>query len=331
MSVGQRETGAGRLVAVVVTCNRLTQLQVTLPRLLESPPGELHAVVVIDNASTDGTWAWLEAQIDPRLLVRHSPVNRGGAGGFAAGARLAVERFDPDWLLMMDDDARPEPGALRAFHALEHGACEAVAAAVYFPGGQICEMNRPSRNPFWHGREFIETLRRGRSGFHLSPADYAAPTGRRVDVTSFVGFFLSRRGLEMAGFPDPSLFLYADDGLYTLGLSRAGGRIRFEPTVRFEHDCSTFGAAQRGQFRPLWKTYYYHRNLLMLYRLAAGWLFWPALCLILPKWLLKTRAHPGMRGRFIGLMLRAVRDGLVRRTGVPHETVLRWSGEDAGV
>lgn len=323
-----RETSAGRLVAVVVTHNRLAQLKVTLSRLLQSPPHDLQAVVVVDNTSRDGTEEWLAANDDPRLMVYRSEGNLGGAGGFAMGLRLATEHFDPDWILVMDDDARPMPGALAAFHALDLTAWDAVASAVYFPNGEICDMNRPSRNPFWHGREFLSTLRRGRSGFHLGPTDYATSRSRAVDVTSFVGFFVSRRAVEMAGYPDPDLFLYADDGLYTLGLSQAGGRIGFEPSVHFEHDCSTFGAAQRGRFRPLWKTYYYHRNLLMLYRLAAGWLFWPALFLIIPKWLFKTRAHSGAEGRFLRLILRAVCDGLLKRTNVPHERVLGWAGHD---
>ena len=42
-----------KLVAVVVTYNRLDKLKVTLARLLESPEHELSRVVVVDNASTD--------------------------------------------------------------------------------------------------------------------------------------------------------------------------------------------------------------------------------------------------------------------------------------
>lgn len=325
-AVAQQEAGADRLVAVVVTHDRLDQLKITLARLLAETARDLHAIVVLDNRSTDGTADWLAGQDDPRLVVERSATNRGGAGGFEAGMRLAVERFDPDWLVVMDDDARPRPGALAAFHALDTTDQDGVAAAVYFPDGAICDMNRPSRNPFWHRREFLATLRRGRGGFHLEPAAYADTSGTPIDVTSFVGFFVSRRGIELAGYPDPALFLYADDGIYTLGLRQAGGRILFAPQVAFEHDCTTFGMAQNGRFRPLWKTYYYHRNLLTLYRMAAGWLFWPALLLILPKWLLKVRAHDGERRQFLGLVARAVRDGLLRRTDVDHATVRRWSG-----
>ena len=57
-------------------------------------------------------------------------------------------------------------------------------------------------------------------------------------------------------------------------------------------------------------------------------MFWPVLLVILPKWLMKARAHGGARGRFTALIGRAIRDGLTGRRHVPHTEVLRWSGED---
>ena len=344
MKGGEATTGSRRLVAVVVTYNRLDKLQATLARLLESPAQDLAAVVVVDNASTDGTGAWLQSwlavQSDPRLDIVSSDTNRGGAGGFERGMRQAMEHHAPDWLVLMDDDGRPAPGGLAGFHALQmhqspQERWDAVAAAVYFPTGGICEMNRPSRNPFWHRREFLRTLfGGGRSGFHVQPSDYEG-AGLQIDVTSFVGFFISAAAVRRQGYPDPDLFIYGDDGLYTLELTKAGGRIGFEPTVRFEHDLSTFVAkdggaeAQRGRFIPLWKVYYYHRNLLMLYRLAAGWLFWPVLLVIVPKWLSKMRLHRGERRAFLRLITRAIWDGLRQRRRVDHASVLDLAKTEA--
>lgn len=328
---GAGRVSARRLVAVVVTHDRLAQLKQTVQRLLETSPAELSHLVVVDNASRDGTAVWLAGLGDPRLTVLRSETNTGGAGGFEWGMREAVARFDPDWLVLMDDDGRPEPGGLTAFHAADLAGWDGVAAAVYFPDGRICEMNRPSRNPFWHGRLFLRTLLGGgRGAFHLTPAAYGAGQApRQVEITSFVGFFISRRGVGLAGYPDGGLFVYGDDGIYTLELSRAGGRIGFFPDIRFEHDCSTF-AAMPGRFSPLWKVYYYHRNLLILYRLAAGVWFWPALLIVLPKWALKLRAHDGQRAGFARLLWAAIRDGLARRTGRSHDQVLRLAQGKAG-
>ena len=239
--------------------------------------------------------------------------------------RLAVQRYDPDWVVVMDDDARPEPGALAAFHGRDRSRAEAWAAAVYHPDGRICDMNRPSINPFWHREVLWRTLMgRGRDGFHLGRADYDGTELREIDGTSFVGFFISRKGIARAGFPDGRLFLYGDDVLYTLGLSHAGGRILFDPGLRFEHDFSTMSDADK-RFRPLWKSYYHYRNLLMVYRLCSGWLFvlvGPAAAL---KWLSKVRHHGGERRAFLGYVLRALRDGVLGRTGVSHDRVVDWA------
>lgn len=319
----QNGQGGGRLIALVVTYNRLSQLQQTIPRLLQGDRTDLERVVVVDNASTDGTGNWLANLDDPRLFVIRSETNLGGAGGFERGMRLITERFDPDWIVVMDDDARPEPGAFAAFHATDMTGFEAGAAAVYYPDGRICEMNRPSRNPFWHARVFWRTSRLGggRNGFHLDPEAYAGKDLAPIDIASFVGLFVSRAAVSRVGYPDGALFVYGEDGLYTLGLSAAGGRIAFLPQVRFEHDCSTFAGDRR--FRPLWKIYYYHRNLLMLYRMAAGpVLFWPLMLVILPKWLLKIRWHRGERRAFLYLLGRAVADGLRGCKSADHAALL---------
>ena len=321
----QRNPKKRRLVAVVVTHNRLPQLQVTINRLLENPEADLQRVVVVDNACTDGSGTWLANQTDPRLCVLHSATNTGGAGGFETGMRYAMTHFNPDWLLLMDDDGRPYGDTLAAFHGQDRTICDAVATAVYTPHGTICDINRPSLNPFWNRRVFLETLLgRGRDGFHLGPQDYESVSPQDIDGASFVGLFVSRRAVELIGYPDGDLFIYGDDILYTLTLRAAGGRMIFDPALKFEHDYRTRTDGDR-RFRPLWKIYYHHRNLLLVYRQAAGLWFWPALLLILPKWALKLRDYKGERRAFLRLMRHAILDGLTRRLKRPHDTIIEWS------
>lgn len=315
-----------RLVAVVVTYNRLDQLQQTLTRLLESPAADLAQVVVVDNACNDGTGAWLATQDDPRLVHHRLKINGGGAGGFEAGMKYAMEHCAPDWLLLMDDDARPEPGALAHFHDMDRSGWDALAAAVYHPGGRICDINRPSLNPFWHPKRFVRTFwgaftGQARDGFHLTADAYKGDGVLEIDVGSFVGLFVTREAVAQAGYPDPALFIYGDDVLYSLRLRGLGRRIGFVPALRFEHDFSTIdGPVQR--FRPLWKVYYNHRNLMLVYRQAAGLLFWPALLLILPKWWSKVRHYEEEQPAFRRLIRAAIRDGVRRDLSRTHAEVL---------
>lgn len=318
----------GTLVAVVVTHRRLAQLKVTLRALLATDAADLTAVVVVDNASDDGTPGWLSDQLDPRLHVVTSTHNIGGAGGFELGMRTAMEQFSPDWLVLMDDDARPEPGAMAAFQALDLRGFDGFAAAVRHPDGTICDMNRPTYNPFWHKRVLFRTLMGGgRGAFHLGPADFARPGLRVVDGASFVGFFVRGETVVRRGYPDPRLFLYGDDAIYTMGLTRAGHRIGFDPSVRFEHDSSTYSATD-ARIRPMWKVYYYYRNLLILYRIATGVFFGPVLLLYLPRWLFKARHYGGQKRRYLKLLALAIGDGLMRHTARQHEVILGLAGDD---
>jgi len=310
-----------RIAALVVTHNRLSQLKVTIPRLLSE---DLDHVAVVDNASTDGTGVWLAAQSDDRLVVFTLAENRGGAGGFAHGMGLLHEGYGPDWIVLMDDDARPHPNAISAFRNASSPA-DCVAAAVLYPDGQICEMNRPMHNPFSSlSRMLGGVARRGRGGFRIPDLAYSKSAETfEMDMASFVGCFISRRAIEICGLPDARLFLYGDDLLYTLKLKKAGLRLLFMPSVVFEHDCSTLPGRQRT-YQPVWKAYYNYRNGLILYRETAGGLAWFLMALRIPMWVWRTRGYGAHKARYLRLLVAAIRDGVTGRLDRPPEGVPRY-------
>jgi rhamnopyranosyl-N-acetylglucosaminyl-diphospho-decaprenol beta-1,3/1,4-galactofuranosyltransferase len=308
------------LCAIVVTYNRLDQLQITLPVLRDQ---DVDHIVVVNNASTDDTALWLTDQADDRVHVLSLPTNTGGAGGFEAGMAYARDTLDPDWVVMMDDDARPQLGALAKFRreipSLETNFPNlgVVVAAVFYPNGTLCEMNRPSRNPFWNLRLFAKTLIKGtRSGFHLEDTDFApdAPA-MAIDVASFVGYFVHRRAWQSAGLPEGGLFIYGDDVLYSLRLRRAGFKMAFAPAIRFIHDCGTMGDG--FVYRPLWKIYYHCRNGVSIARQAAGPLIFPfALAYYTAIWWRRGQACPAeLQPTYYRMMRMGLRDGLLHRRG----------------
>lgn len=311
------------IVAVVVTFNRRAQIETTVARLCETPASILGRIVVIDNGSTDGTREWLAAHPEPRLDVLQMETNVGGAGGFEAGMRIATERYDPDWIVVMDDDARPEPRALETFLEAAPAPDRCAAAAIFYPNGEICEMNRPSVNPFWHPWVFLRSLFRGRDGYHIPYEAYLADAPRPIDLASFVGFFVPRAVIADVGYPDAGLFLYGDDVLYTLGLRRRGHAIDFRPDVRFEHDCSTFQDDRARRFRPLWKVYYAYRNSMMMYRAASGPAFHFLVPILRVKWHLAARRYEGDRDAYLDLKKLAIEDALAGRTDRTHAEIIR--------
>lgn len=308
------------IVAVIVTYNRLDKLQVTVERTLELPFAQ---VVVIDNASTDGTSEWLDTYVDTRLRVIHELENRGGAGGFARGFEEAVRCSDAEWLVCFDDDAYPAQDALRAFAALApRTGVGAVAAAVYLPGGGISAMNRPGVTPFRSPSVLWRALFRSAGRFGIPDEAYAIRDPREVSYSSFVGLFV-RCALVRGclGLPRAELFIYSDDSLYTLAIGRNGYALLFAPEVRFFHDCAV-DFDRRRVFEPLWKVYYAYRNGLTFYRELSGIYFYPIILPALVLSWLRSARHYADRRRFWRVARTAIGDGLRGNFSKSHREVL---------
>lgn len=316
------------IAAVIVTHNRCQKLQRTLAATLAQP---FSAVIVVDNASTDGTRAWLAQQHDPRLHIILSEKNSGGAGGFAQGMTASLNH-SPDWLVCYDDDAYPAPDALQQLAALDLSGTDSAAAAVYYPDGRICEMNRPGYNPFWHPRKLWQTALglitgHARDAFHLNHAAYAQGDPVAIDSSSFVGYFVRASWVRRCGVPDAALFIYGDDTHYTLNLRKHGACHNFLPTVRFIHDCATY-PRRHGAYHPMWKAYYAMRNSLHTYRLAAGRWYYPVALLKTLAWLAAVR-HYHHKRRYLRLWYQAVSDGLRRDMSRAPATIIRDYPDDA--
>jgi rhamnopyranosyl-N-acetylglucosaminyl-diphospho-decaprenol beta-1,3/1,4-galactofuranosyltransferase len=93
--------------AIIVTRNRLQLLKRCLEKV-KNQSRKPDSILVVNNASDDGTTEWLDLQKD--LLVFHNP-NTGGAGGFHRGIQEAIQ-LKADWLWLMDDDGFPDEFAL---------------------------------------------------------------------------------------------------------------------------------------------------------------------------------------------------------------------------
>jgi GT2 family glycosyltransferase len=94
---------SGRVCAVVVTYNRRDLLRECLVSL-QAQTHVPDTILVVNNASTDGTAQMLSAEF-AQLEVLTLAENVGGAGGFHAGMKWAYEQ-GYDWLWLMDDDGR---------------------------------------------------------------------------------------------------------------------------------------------------------------------------------------------------------------------------------
>ena len=196
------------VAAVVVTFNRLEKLKAVLASI-EAQTYAVATLLVIDNASTDGTAEYLAAlETAVPLEVVTMERNTGGAGGFAEGM-LRGYASGADHVWIMDDDCYPKPDALSA---LVRGFDEAVAelggdvpfacSVVEFTDGSICEMNNPV--PTW---DWARLLVKGQHNV-------------MVEACSFVSVLIPRWAIARYGLPYRDYFIWFDDREYTLRLTR---------------------------------------------------------------------------------------------------------------
>jgi rhamnopyranosyl-N-acetylglucosaminyl-diphospho-decaprenol beta-1,3/1,4-galactofuranosyltransferase len=178
---------------VVVTHDRRDLLAAALTAI-KAQSRVPDTVVVVDNASSDGTAGLLRDRF-PWTDVLRLPHNTGGSGGFAAGIARALERgATAVWL--MDDDTVPAPGALAALlSAGEHGPV-LVASRVVWTDGRDHPMNTPRSRP--------------------SPV----PGCARIRSASFVSVLIDAAAVRERGLPVADYFLWNDDFEYTLRLLR---------------------------------------------------------------------------------------------------------------
>ena len=209
-----------RIAAVVVTHNRLEMLQ-RLVKVLDGVRG-LDEVLVVDNASTDGTGEWLASLGNGRVVARTLDRNSGGAGGFHEGLGWAVERA-ADLFWLMADEGLPEPDGLDLLRAR--------AGDLDFWGRVVVDERDPER------LVFPIRLPGGARVVHaMADVRRAAEDGLiRGIVIPFNGVLVTRDLVERIGLPRAEFFIWGDDHEYRLRAERAGARVATIVDARVRH------------------------------------------------------------------------------------------------
>lgn len=266
-----------RIAIIVVTYNAKPYLENCFNSLARiSYPREALEIIVVDNASTDGTADWIREHVVSATLIRNQD-NLGFAGGNNVGIRHALAR-GAEFVYLLNQDTSVAPDFLD--EAVRAAQADSKIGAV-----QSFLLLHPERDRVNSMGNAIHFLGFGYTrGYRLLRSDAEDEIARwrqrdpalRIAYASGAGALFSAAALREAGLFDEELFLYHEDLDLGWRLRLAGYENVLAPqsVVYHEYEFS----------RSIGKWYWMERNRFLVlaknYRLATLVLILPALVLM---------------------------------------------------
>lgn len=249
----------GKIALIVVTYNRKKLLLEMLESVLalKVRPDD---IIVVDNQSNDETNIAVNEfinrnKIKINLYYYNTGSNKGGAGGFEYGCRMAYEA-GYEWIWLADDDIELAPDCLEKLLKYQNDAQILQPMRVNMDGS-CAEIS---------GTDYeINSITR------LNPKKYTVRDIKHdwdeveLKTIPFEGPLIHRGVFEKIGFPDPRFFIFYDDLDFALRAQKAGFKIL----------CIRNAVIKRKipfiQSRALsgWKGYFMYRNFFYV-QLAYG-------------------------------------------------------------
>jgi N-acetylglucosaminyl-diphospho-decaprenol L-rhamnosyltransferase len=285
------------LGVVIVTYNSRREIDTCLEALFSELGSRPAHVIVVDNASTDGTAEWIATRW-PQVALRAQRENRG----FAAANNAGLRELADEMILLLNPDAVVQPGALSALLVgmEQHPEAGVVGPRLIspdgtwqpscreFPGlfGDFVGMSELYRWP-WARRLLSRGL--------ISLSERIEP--RAVDWVSGACFLVRRAAFVDAGPLDESFFMYSEEMEWQYRMTQHGWHAWFEPAAEVVHIGGASTSAVPGrrivwQYQGIYRFYRLHRSPAQ--RMALRGLVW---AVTWPKILFLTVAGMGLARR----------------------------------
>jgi N-acetylglucosaminyl-diphospho-decaprenol L-rhamnosyltransferase len=205
----------------VVNYRTRRQLEACLDTVVPDVAGLSARVLVLDNASGDDL---------SELAARHPSVAFETAErnlGFGAGHNRLAERHDARALLLLNPDASfVEPDTVRRLLAVLDEGAAAVGPQLVSAAGEVDVRD--------HGELRGFRARVAQAAGHSHYRRRAAPLD--VAWVSGAACLIARSWFDRVGGFDPEFFLFKEEEDLFLRIRRAGGRVRYHPAVRVQHE-----------------------------------------------------------------------------------------------
>ena len=248
-----------KICAIVVTYNRKELLDKCLNALLNQST-KVDNIVVIDNASTDGTQDLLEQKYQGLVTNHKMETNTGGAGGFYEGIKTALSG-EYDWVWAMDDDTIPHDNCLEMLMKAKEKIIRFDRNPAFFASAIYGENNECMNVPLID--ECIEE-----NGY---PAWYRflGESIITIKCATFVSVLFNRHAIEKCGLPYRDFFIWGDDSEYTFRMQKYYGRGYFvgnSIAIHLRKNATSLAKGAKDETDPvkIKRLRYYYRNMSMI-------------------------------------------------------------------
>lgn len=239
-----------KLSVLVLTFNGRQHLEACLPAVrAQRDPGCEWELLLLDNGSRDGTAAWVRAH-HPWVRLVCSPTNLG----FSAGNNHLAALAEGDALVLLNNDARPEPewlAALADAYAASGPDVAAIAGRIVDWEGERLDFGFGLRT--FDGHAFQLDFRR-RLGEARMPA-----SGEELAFACGANMLVRRRSFLDAGGFDPCYFAYLEDVDLGWRLWAGGERVVASREAVVRHR----SAATSDRLGPFQRGFLFERNALL--------------------------------------------------------------------
>ncbi|MCC7369116.1 MAG: glycosyltransferase family 2 protein [Chloroflexi bacterium] len=220
------------LSVIVVSFNTRELLASCIETVGERIGARSHQIVVVDNASSDGSAEHVAARFPNVVLVRNAE-NRG----FAAAVNQGIEASTGRYLLLLNSDATLEPDAVERMcqHLDEHSNVAAVGGTLLNPDGSF--QGSYADFPTLYSEVLLLS---GLSRWLLPPTfpshtEAESQQARPVDWVCGAFVLLRRAAVEQIGGLDEAYFMYAEEVDWFFRARQAGWTTSYLPEARAVH------------------------------------------------------------------------------------------------
>ncbi|MDQ3008195.1 MAG: glycosyltransferase family 2 protein [bacterium] len=223
------------------------------------------SVVIVDNASMKPFD--LPQKFTPKMFeVVRSESNLGFTGGNNLGISYALEKYNSDYVLLLNSDTTVEPNFLQQLYKASQASPHqgVICPAIYFSKGR--EFFGPSYtaeekgNVFWYAGGSIDwqnvlCFHRGVDEVDRNHVNLQT----KSDFATGCCMLIKREVLEKIGLLDERFFLYLEDVDFSVRAMKHGYEIGFAPESKIWHKNA---GSSGGAGSPL-QQYYQTRNRLL--------------------------------------------------------------------